>query len=75
MHFHDQRKVLDPPDRRDVAQKVEVELLTEGSVDRVLGGDQQQRVSVGRYVGHGFGSDGSGDTRTDLNEELLAELF
>ena len=73
--LHDQRNALDLPDRRDVADKVEAELLVERDVDCVLRVDQQQRVAVGRHVGHGFGCDVAGGTRPDLDEELLAELL
>ena len=73
--LHDQRNALDPPDRRDVADKVEAELLIERDVDRVLRVHQQQRVAVGRHAGHGFGCDVAGGARPDLDEELLAEFF
>src|SRR5262245_27475846 len=45
--------------RRDIADKVEAELLIEleRDVDRVLRVHQQQRVAVGRHTGHGFGCD------------------
>ena len=73
--LHDQRNALDPPDRRDVADKVEAELLIERDVDCILRVHQQQRVAVGRHAGHGFGCDVARGTRSDLDKELLAEFF
>ena len=73
--LHDQRNALDPPDRRDVADKVEAELLVERDVDRVLRVHQEQRIAVGRHMGHGFGCDVAGGARPHLDQELLAKLF
>jgi hypothetical protein len=36
----------DARDRRDVVDKIEIELLIQGGVDRVRHADQQQRVAV-----------------------------
>ena len=72
--LHDERNGLDRCDRRDVADKVEVELLVQRDIDRVLRIDRQQGVAVGRHVGHGFGRNIAGGARTDLDDELLASF-
>src|SRR5262245_27253962 len=75
MDFHDQRNALDPSDRRDVADKIEIEPLIERNVDGVLRVYQQQRVTVGRHAAHRFSCDVAGGARTNLDDELLAEFF
>jgi len=62
-------------DRRDIADKVEAELIIERNVDRVLRVQQQKCVAVGRHVDHGFGCDVAGGARPHLDKELLAKLF
>jgi hypothetical protein len=73
--LHDQRNALDPPDRRDVADKVEADLLIERDVDRVLRVHQQEGVAVRWHAGHGFGCNVAGGARPRLDQELLAKLF
>jgi hypothetical protein len=41
MYHHDVGKADDARDRRDVADKIEIELVVERRVDRVIGGGQQ----------------------------------
>ena len=77
MDLHDQRNALDPPNRRDVKDKVEADLLVERDVDRVLRVQQQQRVAVRWRVGHGFGCDVTGGARQNVNgsPEQTAQLW
>jgi len=63
-------------DRREIAQGVIRQLLVEGSGDgvgREIG--EEQRVPVGRRLGHEVGRDGGAGTRSVLHDHLLAERF
>jgi hypothetical protein len=57
VHLHDKGKADDTRDRRDVADKVEIELVVERGVDRIRRRDEQQRIAVRRRTYDGFGGD------------------
>ena len=46
MHRHDVRYVVQGRDRRDVADEIEIELVVERRVDRVVAPDQEERVAI-----------------------------
>jgi hypothetical protein len=74
----DQRLRADakPCDGREIVERVEgkpaveVRIGDEGRVRR-----DQQRVAVGRGLGHGFGADLAGGARLVLHHHLLAQAF
>ena len=73
--LHDLVDAVDAGDRREVAQKIETELVVERRVDRVVGADHQQRVAVGRRARDRLGRDVAAGARLVLDDELLGELL
>jgi hypothetical protein len=72
-HLHDQRAAADERDRRNVAHKIEIEILVDRGVDRVGDAGEKQRVAVRRRVHHRVGGDAARRARTILDHEGLAE--
>ena len=60
-------------DRREVARKVEIQVLIKRGVDGIGRDGLQQRIAVRRRVGDDFGADIAGRARAVVDDELLAE--
>src|SRR5262252_3836223 len=73
MDLQDKGRSEDTSDHRDVADKVEVELLIERSVDGVRRSDGEQRVAVCRRAHHRLGREIGGTAWSVLDDKLLAE--
>src|SRR5262249_61635534 len=56
IYRHDQWGASDAGDRRDVADKIEIELVIERRVDRARRADYEQRVAVRECPQHHFGA-------------------
>src|SRR5262245_52028033 len=61
--------------RRNITDKIVVELFVERCVDRGGTADHEERVAVGRGAYDGLNTDITTASRTVLNEELLAEAL
>jgi hypothetical protein len=75
MHLHDERHEVDPSNRRDIAEKIEVELFIERAVDSILRIDQQESVAIGRRASGRLGRNIAAGTGANLDDELLAEAL
>ena len=73
MDLHHQRHLVDAGDRRDVAEKIEIELIVKRHVYRGRCVDHQQSVAVRRRVRDRSGADRAASTRPGFNDDLLAE--
>src|SRR5262245_4082868 len=73
VHDHDDAASGEGRDRRDVADKIEIEFLIERCVDRIVTPDHEQRVAVCRRVHDRLGADVGAATRPVVDYELLAE--
>ena len=60
-------------DRRDVADEIEIELVVERRVDRVVELTSEQRIAVRRRAHDRLGGDIAASTRPVLDDEWLAE--
>jgi hypothetical protein len=69
------RHPVDARDRRDILDKIVVELFVERRVDHIIGADSEQRVAIGGRTHDGLGSDIAAGARPVLNDELLTELL
>src|SRR5262249_50036023 len=75
VHLHGKRLAGNAPDRRNVADEIEIELVVEAGVDRVHESGHKERISVrGRVYDH-LGADIAGSSWSVLDDELLAELL
>jgi len=63
----------DASDRRDIADKIVIELVVERRVDRVRRADQEQRIAVGGRTHDRLGADIGAGARAVLDDELLTE--
>jgi hypothetical protein len=75
VHFHDQGNEADERHRRDVAHKIETEVVVERSVDRVRRHAEQQRVAVRRRAHHRFGRDIAAGARPVVDDDSLAQAI
>src|SRR5262249_39699038 len=75
MNHHDEHAAADGGDRRDVANEIEIELLVERRVDRVVRACQEDRVSVRGHAYDRLGADIAGGTRSVLDDEGLAKML
>ena len=73
LHHHDVWHAADARDRRDVADEIEIELVVERRVDRVVASDQKERIAVRRRAHDRLGGDIAAGARPVLDDELLAE--
>ncbi len=73
VHHHDVGTSEDARDRRDVADKIEIELVVKRRVGRVDNTAQEERVSVGRRTYDRLGADIAAATRPVVDHKLLAE--
>src|SRR5580704_3932982 len=61
--------------RLDVADKIEIQMLIECSVDRVAGIDQEQRVAVGRSPDDSLGTEIASGAWFVLDDKGLPEML
>ncbi len=73
MQQYDHRHADDAGNRRDAANKVEIEFLVERGVDRIRYGGKQKRVSVRGRVHDGLGADVAASSRPVLDDEGLPQ--
>src|SRR5690349_7527198 len=73
MEFHDVWHTGNSRDRRDVAEKVEVESFIERGVDRTCVRDQQERVTIGICIYDQLRRDVAAPTWAVLDDELLTQ--
>ena len=66
---------MTPRDRRDVADKIVIQLVVERRVHRVLRSRQEERVAVGRGTHDGLGSDSAASPRPVVDDKWLAETL
>ena len=72
MHKHDLGLTSDACDRGDVADEIEVEPFVERRVDRVVRGNHEERIAVGRRAHDRLGGDIAG-ARPVVDDEWLTE--
>src|SRR5262249_42400802 len=58
-------------DRRDVADKIETELVVERRVDHMRAGDQEERIAIRRCTYDRLGADSAASPRTVVDNEWL----
>ena len=75
MHHHDHRHTVDADDRRDVAEKIEVEFLVERAVDGILRIHGPDRIAIGGRAHGRLGRNIAAGARPNLDDELLAEAL
>src|SRR5262249_33844832 len=73
IHLHDLRHAVDARDRRDIADKVVVQLFVERGVDHIIRADGEQRVAIWWRTHDGLSSDIAASARPVLNDELLTK--
>src|SRR5438132_7000461 len=69
------RHAIDARDRRDILDKIVVELFVERGVDHIIRADGEQRVAIWWRTHDGLSSDIAAGARPVLNDELLTELL
>ena len=72
MHGHDVGHGCQRSDVLKVLDHVEVEVVVERRVNRVVRAEQEQRVAVRRRAHHGFGAETAGLAGLGFDDELLA---
>src|SRR5580700_1502528 len=73
--FHDIRHAKHARDRRDVANKIEIELVIERWTYHLRRTDPKQRVAVRWRTNRRLDADIAPGPRTVLNDECLAQTF
>src|SRR5260370_1892351 len=73
VHLYGKRLTSNARDRRNVTDKIELEIFVECSVTRVRKTSQQKRIAIRGRMHDGLGGDISAGTRPVLDNELLAE--
>src|SRR5262245_48778096 len=73
IYYHDEGEADDAGDRRDVADKTELEIFVERRVDRVRGTYHEQRVAVRWRAPDRLGGNIAGSPWPALDDEWLAE--
>ena len=71
--LHHEWGANDTCDGRDVAGKIEIEILVKRRTDGVHGSDRQQGISIGNCAHYHFGRGVSGGAGPVLDNELLTE--
>jgi hypothetical protein len=61
------------PARRDIALKIERQVVEQRDIERGRGRDEQQRVAVGRRIDHGLDGDIGAGARLVLDDDRLTE--
>jgi len=69
------RHAVDARDRRDILDKIVVELFVERGVDHIIRADGEQRVAIWQRPHDGLSRDIAAGARPVLNDELLTELL
>src|SRR5438132_11582509 len=67
------RHAIDARDRRDILDKIVVELFVERGVDHIIRADGEQRVAIWWRTHDGLSSDIAAGARPVLNDELLTK--
>ena len=75
MHHQDPWSAAQARDRRDVADKIEAEVVVQCRVERVNRRNVEQRVAVRRRAHDCFGGDIAAGARPVLDDEWLAETL
>src|SRR6516162_7017814 len=75
VHLHHMGQAHNASARRDITDKIVIELFVESCVDRGGAADHEERLAVGRGAYDGLNTDIATASRTVLNEELLAEAL
>src|SRR5262245_60935933 len=57
MYLHHLANAIDTSHRRYIAQEIEIEFLVKGRIDRLIGPDHEQRITVRRRTHHGIRRD------------------
>src|SRR5215468_6218392 len=73
MYHHDEGCANDASDRRNVANEIEIELVVERRVGRVVAPDHEQRVAVCGRAHDRLGADVGAATGPVVDYELLAK--
>src|SRR5215467_12366430 len=73
VHQHDVGVENNAGDRRDVANEIEIELVVQRRVDRVVAPGHEQRIAVRRCARDRLGADIGAATRPVVDNKLLAE--
>jgi hypothetical protein len=75
MHDHHARHADNAGDRSNIANKIEIELVVQRRVDRVVAPGHEQRIAVRRCAHDRLGADIAAGSRSVLDDEWLAEAF
>jgi hypothetical protein len=75
VHDHHARHADNAGDRSNIANKIEIELVVKGRVDRVVAASYEQRIAVRRCAHDRLGADIAAGSRSVLDHEWLAEAL
>ena len=73
MHHHDEAVAADACNWRDIANKIETELLVECRVDGTRRSDQEERIAVRGRLDDNLRADIAARTRPGFDDELLTK--
>jgi hypothetical protein len=73
VHDQHERKIDQPRHRRDIAQQVEGKIVEQRHVDRGRRPDEEDRVAVGRRIGHCLDRDVGAGAGLVLDDDRLPE--
>src|SRR5262245_10845077 len=73
MHHHDEAVAADACDWRDIANKIETELLVECRVDCARRSDQEEHIAVRGRLDDNLRADIAAPTRPIFDDELLTK--
>ncbi len=74
MDSHYERCAGDSRDWRNITNEAEIEVIVEGSVDRIRRADGKECIAIWRRTDDRFGGDISGSAWPIFHDELLTEM-
>jgi hypothetical protein len=75
MHLHEIGCARNGSDRRNVTDKVEIEISIERRIDDIRRTRQEKRIAIGWRADDSLGCDVGASAWSVLNDELLAKTF
>jgi hypothetical protein len=75
MYLHDLANAIDASHRCDIAQEIEIEFLVKGRIDRVVGPDHEQGITIRRRTHHGVRRNIAASARPVLDDKLLPQTL
>src|SRR6476661_4262825 len=69
INHHEAGLATNAGDRRDVADKIETELVVERRIDHMRAGNQEERITIRRRTYDRLGADSAASSRTVVDNE------